>query len=779
MRMVLWVPSSTRMTASRPTHRFTLDVPAEMLEAMTGGGAIAPRISRAEALQVPAVLRSRNLICGTLGSLPHTVYDPRRVEVPTTYLLGGNIDPNVPNSVVLAQTYEDLFFEGVAWWKVTKFGWHRFPVEATHIPWQAVHVAPTGGLTSVDQISPDLPYPVDGDVYIDGVKAEDNEIIRFDSPNPPLLTHAARAIRTCLLLNRLSGVYADNPRPLDYFSPAEGADPADDDEIEAILDDWRRARKERSTAYVPAALRYNSVEVPTPADLQLVEMESTAILNIARAAGIDPEDLGLSTTSRTYQNSEQRRQDLLDFTLGAYVSAMQDRLSMRDVVPRGYKARVKFTGFLRSDTKTRMETYQIGREVGAYADDDEIRELEDRPALSPAQRAARKAEAAPEPKLAAPPAASREPELTFSAPAALLYIRSTRPAARMHLPGKHDQKSHGRKKNLLGKLDISKIVASVQQQIFASYKAQPHGQLLSSPTHASYDNLVAVAHVHGKDVPGGLSPGQVAAVVDEQLAQHQNLTNQHLLEQKVKDWLGTADGATYAKAHTKPDPAIVGGLTGKVDLPEGVKLKPGQKVQVLAGPGRYKAADKDFPELTAEQAQAMQDQVDAVSNLTKQQYHALSNYTGGGYSGMNDYLRGKSTDASPMIKAQVVHVQSSMTPLTSNVLLKRGTEWDQMPEGFRDPVSAKLLLGKTIQDPGFMSTALAGTGGEFPGTIELTIEAPAGTPGRFVKKISLHPSENELLLAAATKLRVLSMVTEATSFGYSVTKMRLRVVTPK
>jgi len=47
---------------------------------------------------------------------------------------------------------------------------------------------------------------------------------------------------------------------------------------------------------------------------------------------------------------------------------------------------VNLDGFLRGDTKTRMETYAIGR--GFAYTDDEIRELEDRPDLTPAERAA-------------------------------------------------------------------------------------------------------------------------------------------------------------------------------------------------------------------------------------------------------------------------------------------------------------------------------------------------------------------------------------------------------
>jgi HK97 family phage prohead protease len=125
----------------------------------------------------------------------------------------------------------------------------------------------------------------------------------------------------------------------------------------------------------------------SPRDLQLADARQHAVLEIARAMGIDPEDLGVSTTSRTYQNGEQRRLDLTDFTLAAYSLALQQRLSMRDVLPRGYAAKLSFDGFLRSDTKTRMETYKIGREVGAY-DDERIARLEDIPSATPSAPAA-------------------------------------------------------------------------------------------------------------------------------------------------------------------------------------------------------------------------------------------------------------------------------------------------------------------------------------------------------------------------------------------------------
>ncbi len=375
------------LAAPRPQARFSLNVPLDLVQAMTGGGTLAPPVSRQLALQVPAVARARNMICSPLASLPTRVFGPGQREVTdVTYLPSGNIDPDIANVVVKAQVFEDLFFDSVAWLRVTAFGWHGYPIEARHIPVSSVSVAPAGPLLpSQRQITPDEPYPRGGQVYIDGRPVADNEVIRIDSPNPPLLVHAARAIRTCLLLDQAAALYARDPQPLGYFTPADGADPVDDDDIQELLDQWNAQRSAQSWAYIPQALKANTLSW-NPEQLQLADQRQHAVLEIARAAGLEAEDLGVSTTSRTYANREQRNQDRINFTLGPYLSAFDQRMSMRDVLPRGYCTRTDFAGFLRGDTLTRMQAYQIGEQVGAYTPD-EVRELEDKPPLTPAQKA--------------------------------------------------------------------------------------------------------------------------------------------------------------------------------------------------------------------------------------------------------------------------------------------------------------------------------------------------------------------------------------------------------
>lgn len=345
---------------------FTLNLPPEMSESGSAAGWSTARVSREFAMSVPAVKRGRDLICGTLGTLRLRKHDARRRVVDSELL--DQPEPDIARSVTMTFSVEDMLFEGRAWWRILEFGPDGFPAKVRRLESSSVNVRR------------------DGRVYVSregqaqGQAMEwvpDAELIRIDCPNDPLLVVGARAIRAAHALDRAAARYADEPLPLGYFTPSGDVDPGDDDDIEEILDDFEDARARRVWAYVGAGLTPHVLQW-NPEQLQLGKARDTAVLELSRLLGVDPEELGVSTTSRTYQNAEQRRLDLVDFTLAAYVVAIEDRLSMPDVTPPGYYCRAEYGGFLRSDTKTRMETYQVGRQVGVY-DDERIAQLEDVP----------------------------------------------------------------------------------------------------------------------------------------------------------------------------------------------------------------------------------------------------------------------------------------------------------------------------------------------------------------------------------------------------------------
>ena len=361
---------SAALDGSPELAEYLVDVPPEVFgfTAYASTTQPEPRVSRREAIQVPAVKRSRDLIAGSLGLLPLVTVKSDLTVDRTSWLTQPERD--VPRSVTMTRTLEDLLFEGIAWWKIVAFDWRGFPAKVVRLDPRTVDVRPDGRVHVTG----------DGHRGIADEYPADAELIRFDSPNDPLLTAGARAIRQCLTLDVAARRYADGAPPLDYFTPAEGIDPGDTEEITEILDAWHKARKARATGYVPAALKYN-LGGWNPEQLELAEQRQHAVLEIARVAGVDPEELGVSTTSRTYANQFDRRKAFLDFTLGGYRAAVEDRLSMNDVTPNGTETRYDLDAFLRTDALSRWTAAKVGLEVGAVTRE-EIREDERRPALS-------------------------------------------------------------------------------------------------------------------------------------------------------------------------------------------------------------------------------------------------------------------------------------------------------------------------------------------------------------------------------------------------------------
>lgn len=344
-----------------PTVAFTDSPPRpidQVIMEMVGAGT-EPKVSRTEALSVPAVQRGRNLIC-SIATLPLIQYGPDQQVVDNRLL--SQIDPDVANVVTLAETLEDLLFESVSWWRITGFSWDGFPATARHLDYSSVSVTPPVGRSPAPL--PSGLDPREGIIYVDGLPVGGREIIRFDSPNRPILKVGARAIRRAVLLDMAAKMYADDPRPQDYFTPADGVDPADDATIATMLANWKRARKLRSSAYVPAALKYNAVDSPSPADLQLVELQKHAGLDLANMLCVDPEDLGISTTSRTYANAVDRRRDRINDVFALYMRAITDRLSMGDVTKRGYHVAFDLDDYMRANPTERWNVYKIASDLG-------------------------------------------------------------------------------------------------------------------------------------------------------------------------------------------------------------------------------------------------------------------------------------------------------------------------------------------------------------------------------------------------------------------------------
>ena len=349
---------------------------------LTGGYAAtparAPKIDMATAMQVPAVKRVHDLTCVVPGGIPLELAD-QTGRVVKNWGLFTQPERNVPRAVTMTRLFEDLRFEKIAWWRILEFNRVNFPDKVERLAPARVQVNESSGK-----------------VYVDGKEERSDRLIRFDSSSGGLLTDGARAIRTCLHLDAAAANMADGVPPAEYFTPGEHMDPSiSDTAIIEMLDRWQIARRARSAGYVPAALEYHTGGWNAK-DLQLAEARQHAVLEIARLGGVDPEELGVSTTSRTYSSDWTRRKAFLDFTLGGPLNAVRDRLNMPDVTPEGFVSRFKLEVFLQTDPLARYQTYKAGLEVGAI-DPDEVREMEGKaPLARPPAAPLRAIESAPE-----------------------------------------------------------------------------------------------------------------------------------------------------------------------------------------------------------------------------------------------------------------------------------------------------------------------------------------------------------------------------------------------
>ena len=138
--------------------------------------------------------------------------------------------------------------------------------------------------------------------------------------------------------------------------------------------------RSREPAVMGSGIKYERIQVAAN-ESQFLETVRQAQVDICMVFGVQPEQLGISSggTGITYANRESRVQEFLTFGgLNPLIVTLQEAYS--DMLPNGQVMRVNTGALLRSDTKTRYESYEIGQRIGVLTTD-EIRELEDRPPL--------------------------------------------------------------------------------------------------------------------------------------------------------------------------------------------------------------------------------------------------------------------------------------------------------------------------------------------------------------------------------------------------------------
>jgi HK97 family phage portal protein len=318
----------------------------------------ATNTTRQLAMSVPSVARARNIICGTIGSLPLTTFNRITGQYVDPHRVINQPDPRVAGFVIYNWLAEDIWLYGAGYGQVLEMysstdggrvrAWTRVSPDRVTVDTDFLNTEITG-------------YKVDGkSVPLQGV----GSIIRFDGPDEGLLHRAGKTIAAAVYLENAAVNYAKEPAPTMVLK-SNGTN-LTAERISALLSAWKTARQSRSTAFLNADVNLEQFGFD-PKSMQLAEARQYVALELARACGIPAYFLSAETTSMTYSNAVSERRSLVDFSLRPILKAIEERLSLPDFVPNPVMTRFMLDDFLRGNALERAQVYEILNRIGAMS----------------------------------------------------------------------------------------------------------------------------------------------------------------------------------------------------------------------------------------------------------------------------------------------------------------------------------------------------------------------------------------------------------------------------
>jgi HK97 family phage portal protein len=311
---------------------------------LTYGNYFPVMVTRAQALQVPSIKRCRDLICGTIASIPLEYYkkstgemisSPRWVEQPSK---------SQPRFETLYFTLDSLLMYGVSYWQITET--YLEDNRMANAQWVANNRV-TFNTDAVNNFV--TQYYLDGKpMPMSGV----GSLITFQK-DEGILAVGGSTIKAALDAQRAASVALETPSATGFLKNS-GADlpPA---EVSGLLAAWKRARQNNGTAYLTSTLDYQTTGF-SPKDMGYTDAIQNLATECARLCSVDPYYVSASmNTTMTYANVQDERKQMVALTLQPYVSAIEARLSMDDVSTAGHY--VKFSlddSFLRTEPMERL-----------------------------------------------------------------------------------------------------------------------------------------------------------------------------------------------------------------------------------------------------------------------------------------------------------------------------------------------------------------------------------------------------------------------------------------
>ena len=300
------------------------------------------------ALSVPTIARAVSLLSTVVGTLDMKSYvlQWNGEEYEKIYVEGESWmtrpDPKVTRNFIMAKTAKDLILYGRAFWAVTSRYSTGFPATFQWLPANLVQ--------SPNNSPPEWFGPAD-ELEFNGMPLDTSNVIQFLNGNIGVVYSGRRAIQISLKLDQSAERFASNEIAAGYLQQ-RGGEPMSGEELGEMAAAWASNRRTNAIGALNEFVNFVSFD-QDPSKLQLVEGREYQTKELSRLMDIPAYLLAIDQSGMTYANAQQARQDLLLFGARPILHAIEERLSMDDVLPRG-----------------RHTQFDLDEYVGEYAPDD-------------------------------------------------------------------------------------------------------------------------------------------------------------------------------------------------------------------------------------------------------------------------------------------------------------------------------------------------------------------------------------------------------------------------
>ena len=329
---MLWNRRTTaalRLVASAPDPAMSLASPwvTGSLEPIVwadifGADALTP-MTRSAALSVPACARARSLLCSSVARSPMHAYRGTEavVDPPWVSATDGVVSPFIR----MLWTVDDLLFTGWALWGVER-GADGFPLRMDRVE------------RSRWYIEADPTEPGEARVMVDNAPADPSTCVVIPGPHDGILNFGRRTLTTAAELEQAVANTARSPVPaIDLHQTTDVV--LETTEREAMIASWVRARRGENggVAYTNAAV--DARVLGQPVESLIIEGRNASAVDVARLCGVPASliDATNAGASLTYETTEGRNHEFVDYGTLPYMLAIAGRLSLDDVVPRGQR----------------------------------------------------------------------------------------------------------------------------------------------------------------------------------------------------------------------------------------------------------------------------------------------------------------------------------------------------------------------------------------------------------------------------------------------------------